>query len=304
MARSTQRPEVPTGLQPAQDLAAQIARAARDPNLEPAELRASHLQYLRQLWQYREFALTVPLGQLEARNQDKLLGRLWYLLNPMILVFIYYLVFQVILGVEARRGVEDYLPFLTAGVIAYTYTRGCANAGSASVRRGRRMVQSMRFPRAILPLGSTIAQTWTFLWAIGAMLGLVLIMGVSPTWRWAALPVVLLVHGIMNLGLALFAARFTFEFPDFGNLLPFLLRLGIYVSGVLIPINADVVENDQLRFWLQVNPVFHAIDLWRQTVLGTPFRPVVWIAGPAWALVLLVGGFLYFRRAEHRYASV
>lgn len=295
---------MPEPIRPDPALSERVAVASGDAALSLVGLRTSHLRYLKQLWEYREFAMTVPLGQLEARNQDKLLGKAWYLLNPMLLVAIYYLVFQVILGVESRRGIENYLPFLTVGVIAYTYTRATANAGAASVRRGRRMVQSILFPRAILPLGSTIAQTVTYLWALGAMIVLVLIMGERPTWLWLLIPVVLIVQGIMNVGLACYAARFTFEFPDFGNLLPFMLRLGIYVSGVLIPINPDIVANDRLRFWMQINPIYNVIEMTRQAVLGSRIEARVWLMGTAWALLLMITGFLYFRRAEDRYSSV
>ncbi len=276
----------------------------QQPRLRTVGYQGGMRSYLAELWSHREFAMTVPMGQLQARNQDKVLGRAWYLLNPMILVGIYYLIFQVILGIEERRGVEDYLPFLTVGVIAYTYTRSTVQFGSNSLVKSRRLVQSLSFPRTILPLGSAIAQTATYLWATGAMLGLVLLMGVRPGWSWLLLAPALVVHGMMNLGLALFAARFTFHFADFSNLLPFLLRLGLYVSGVLIPINADLIPNDALRWTLQINPIYNVLEMTRQSVLGTPLVARTWLLGTAWAVLLLAGGFAYFRRVEDRYSSV
>lgn len=260
--------------------------------------------YLRQLWQHREFAVTVPMGQLQARNQDTVLGRLWYLLNPLLLIAVYYLIFGIILGIESRRGVENFLPFLTVGVIAYGYTRSSVQRGATAIVRGRRLVRSMYFPRSILPLGVLISQTVTHLYAIAAMLVLLMPMGERPLWTWALLPFVLVIQATLNLGLAFFAARFTFHFPDFSNLLPFVLRLGLYVSGVIIPINADLVPQDGLRLLLQANPVYHVLEINRQVVLGLPFEPVNWVVASSWAALLLVSGFAYFRRAEDRYSGV
>ena len=297
---SRQRPVVPAELEPLR----QGALAAPQHDLVEIGARVPLRRYLAQLWGHREFALTLPMGQLQARNQDTALGRAWYLLNPLLLISVYYLIFGIILGIEERRGVENFLPFLTVGVIVYGYTRSSIQQGANSIVRGRRLVRSMYFPRSILPLGVLVAETVTYLYAVGAMLVMVTLMGERPTWRWALLPLVIILQGLMNLGLALFAARFTFQFPDFSNLLPFLLRLGLYVSGVIIPINADLVPQDGLRMLLQANPVFNLLEMNRQLVLGTPFEPRVWLLGGAWTVVLLAAGFAYFRRAEDRYSGV
>ncbi len=304
MPSAPRRPVVPDDLRPHPDHRQQAVASAADPDLVEIGAQVGLRRYLAQLWEHREFALTVPLGQLQARNQDTMLGRAWYLLNPMLLIAIYYLIFQVILGIEGRRGVENFLPFLTVGVIVYGYTRSSVQSGASSVVRSRRLVRSLFFPRTILPLGVLIAQTTTYLYALGTMLVLVLLMGEQPSWRWLLLPVALAIQAVLNLGLALFAARFTFHFRDFSNLLPFVLRLGLYVSGVIIPINDQLVPQDPLRWLLQANPVYNVLEMNRQLVLGTSFEPRVWIVGTLWAAVLLVAGFVYFRRAEDRYSGV
>ena len=259
--------------------------------------------YFRQLWAYREFAMTIPLGQLRARSQHTSLGRLWYLLNPLLLIAVYYAIFEVVLGIEERRGVEDYLPFLSVGVIAYSYTRSSVQSGATSLIASQNLVRSLRFPRTILPFGVMVAQTSTHLYAIAVLLIALLPMGQFPTWRWLLLPMALLLQGTINLGLAMYAARLTFTFPDLTNLLPFVLRLGLYVSGVLIPINADLIANDLVRTILQLNPVYNVLEIHRQLLLGYPYDAWPWIANVIWAALLLVTGSIYFRAAEDRYAS-
>ena len=304
MSAPTPRPAVPEALRPAVDLGDAVSLAARHPNLSEVDTRLSARRYLSAMWSHREFALTVPLGQLRARNQDTTLGRAWYLINPLLLISIYYLIFEVMLDIESRGDVEDYLPFLTVGVIAYGYTRGSVQAGAESIVRNRRLVGSLSFPRAILPLGALIGQTSAYLYALAAMSIAVLFMGQHPGWGWLLLPVALVVHGVMNLGLALFAARFNFHFRDFGNFLPYILRLGLYVSGIILPINANLVEHDLLRWLLQANPLYNVVEMTRQTVLGDPFIARHWWLGAGWALTLVLVGFAYFRRAEARYSGV
>jgi teichoic acid transport system permease protein len=265
----------------------------------PVSLR----RYGQQVWAHREFAMMVPLGQLRARSQDTVLGRAWYLLNPLLLIGVYYLIFEVALGIEERGGVEDFLPFLTVGVITYAYTRGTVQSGATSILSNRRLVHTLGFPRVILPFGVLVAQTSTHLYAAAAMLLLVLPMGVTPTWRWGLLPVVVALHAVMNLGLALFAARLTFHFPDVANFLPFALRLGLYASGVIIPINATLIPASGLRTVLQTNPLYTIIDVHRQLILDAPLDARSWVLSVVWAGLFLVVGLQYFRRAESRYSN-
>lgn len=302
MSEPASEPEVPAELRPVALTALGDDPEAHNGLFDVAARPRLHA-YLRQLWAYREFAMTIPLGQLRARSQHTSLGRAWYLLNPLLLIAIYYVIFEVVLGIQARRGVPDYLPFLTVGVIAYSYTRSAVQSGATSLIASQRLVRSLRFPRTILPFGVMVAQTSTHLYAIAVLLVALLPMGQVPSWRWLLLPVALLLQATINLGLAMYASRLTFTFPDLANLLPFALRLGLYVSGVLIPINAALITNDTLRTILQLNPLYNVLEIHRQLLLGYPYDAWPWIASVGWALVLLVTGSIYFRAAEDRYAS-
>jgi len=302
MSDPAYEPVVPAALRPMAPKAAGD-EAGGDEGLFDVAVQPRLRAYLRQLWAYREFAMTIPLGQLRARSQHTSLGRTWYLLNPLLLIAIYYTIFEVVLGIEERRGVEDYLPFLTVGVIAYSYTRSAVQSGASSLISSHRLVRSLRFPRTILPFGVMVAQTSTHLYAIAVLLVALIPMGQFPTWRWLLLPVALLLQGVINLGFTMYAARLTFTFPDLANLLPFVLRLGLYVSGVLIPINAQLITNDVVRTMLQLNPVYNVLEIHRQLLLGYSWDAWPWIATVSWAVALLVTGSIYFRAAEDRYAS-
>jgi teichoic acid transport system permease protein len=297
-------PVVDPDLRPLQASQIPANLQTRFPELRSLGAKVPLRQYMAQMWQHREFAATVPLSQLKASHQNTVLGRLWNLLNPLLLIAIYYLIFQVILGIESRRGVDDYLPFLTIGVIAYDFTRGSAHAGALSILKGRGLMETLYFPRVLLPFSAIIAKGVSHLYALAAMLVMLLIMGVRPSIGWLTLPGVFLIHAIMNLGLAFFVARFTFHFRDFERFLTYILRLLLYVSGVLIPINADIITEPWLLRLLQLNPVFVVLEMSREALLPTPIDPILWSYGAGSAVFLLATGFWYYRRCEHEYARV
>ena len=282
---------------------------AQNPQLRRVGVKLPLRAYLRELWLRREFAITVPMGELRAQNQDTSLGQLWHLLNPLFLIGIYYLIFGVVLNVEGRRGVEDYLPFLIVGVITFNYTRSSMQSGARMIVKNRRLVQSINFPRAILPVSSIVSETISHLYAVPVMMVLLLLTNlgesvVIPTWRWLLLIPIVAVQALFNLGLAMIVGRLAFHFRDVQNFMPYALRLWFYMSGVLIPITADLIPNDTARFVLQLNPAWSMIEIARDALLYETTVGWKWGLALGWTVVLLVAGFLYFRRAENEYGRV
>lgn len=262
--------------------------------------------YLRELWKRREFAITVPLGELKAQNQDSVMGQFWHLLNPMLLIGVYYLIFGVILQIEARRGVDNYLPFLIVGVIIFNYTRSSIQAGARMIVKNRNLVQSINFPRAILPASAIVSETASHLYALPVMLVLVMLVegGPLPQWSWFLLIPVTFFQLLFNLGIAMVVARLSFHFRDIQQLLPFAMRLYFYSSGVIIPINNDVIPNATLVAILQFNPAYLIVEMGREAVLDRAIDPTVWLMGAGWSVAMLVFGFWFFRRAENEYGRV
>ncbi|MFP4148942.1 MAG: ABC transporter permease [Nitriliruptoraceae bacterium] len=266
--------------------------------------------YLRELWYRREFAITVPLGELRAQNQDTSLGQLWHLLNPLFLIGIYYFVFGIVLDIEGRGGVENYLPFLIVGVITFNYTRSSLQSGARMIIKNRRLVQSINFPRAILPISAIVSETISHLYAIPVMLLLLLSTNllepgsVAISWWWLLLVPITVLQALFNLGMAMAVGRFAFHFRDVQNFLPYAIRLWFYMSGVLYPVTGDLIEARWIVVLLQLNPAWSIIELTRDALLYE--RAVGWVWGLAlgWTILALVAGFRYFRNAESEYGRV
>jgi teichoic acid transport system permease protein len=277
---------------------------ARYPNLRRVGASLPLRDYLTEVWRRREFAITVPLGELKAQNQDTTLGQLWHLLNPLMLIGVYYFVFGVVLGVSERGGVDNYLPFLIVGVIVFNYTRSAVQAGARMIVKNRRLVQFINFPRAILPVSSIVSETVSHFYAVPVMLLLLMLTGEQPRFSWLLLVPIIALQALFNLGLSMMVARFAFHFRDVQNFMPYLLRLWFYMSGVLYPITAELIGRDWVRLLLQLNPIWSIIEISRDALLDGEFQPAVWGLALAWTLVSLVLGFVYFRRAESEYGRV
>ncbi len=273
------------------------------PGLQRVGVAASLGRYLRDLWAWRSFVITVPLNDMRAQNQDTVFGQLWHLLNPLLLALIYYVIFGLILGIS-RGGVDNYVAFLIVGVITFNYTRTSTRSGAGIIVRNRKLVQSINFPRVALPISALLENVLSHVIAIGVMWVVLVATGIRPSTTWLLVGPIIVIQSLFNLGLAMFVARFAFHFRDTQQFLPYALRIWFYVSGVLIPIEARFVAMPTARAILQANPIYIIIDVSRDAFMYGVVDQQQLAVAAAWALALFVGGFWYFRRAEHEYGLV
>lgn len=273
----------------------------------PATLRAMHArlpmgEYLRAMWARRDFVVAMPMEEVRNTHQNTLLGNIWHLGNPLLTVGVYYLVFGVLLSVD--RHIDNYILWLMVGVFAFGLTQKTVLGGATAISANQGLMRAIRFPRALLPLSITISRLLTFGFELAVLAVVTLATGEGINLRWLALPAVLALHTALNLGGAFFAARLNDSFRDVQQIIPFVFRLLMYVSGVMFPLET-YLEGDRVpdivRTAINLNPMVAVLELYRWVFLGM----AVELDRLAWLIVgtviTLVAGFLFFRGNESRY---
>ena len=258
--------------------------------------------YLRSLWERREFAIAIPRAELHAQHRNTALGNLWHLLDPAIQVLVYWLVFAKILGVT--RGIEggNIVGFLAIGVFVWHFTTKSVRQGAKSITSNEGLVRAIAFPRALLPASVVMAELYAFGYALAAMFVAVIITGEVPHWTWLVIVPILLIQVVFNLGLALMFARMADSFRDILQILPYTLRIIGYMSGVLFPIEKRLDQLPELAIVMDYNPAYLFMRTARDAILYDRL-PLArhWAVLVAWAVGLLIIGFLFFLGREHEY---
>lgn len=269
-------------------VAPDLVRLGERPRLVP---------YLRSLWDRREFVLNLPLGELRAQNMNTVLGGAWHLLNPLLLIAVYWLVFGVILDVN--RGVDNFVAFLSCGIFTFFYTRKCVQTGAKSIVDNLGLIRSIRFPRVVLPTAAVIGETVALVPAVAAMLVLVVATGGQPRATWLLLAPIFVIQCSFNLGLALTVARLTDHFRDVQQLVPYTMTIWLYVSGIFFEATT-YLDGDALTVF-RLNPVYAFVTLVRGAVLEGVTSSLLWLIALGWAAVSLIAGLLFFRAREQEY---
>lgn len=284
------------------------------PTLEPAPPGLRRLgekqslgAYLREIWDRRDFMLEVPLADLRAQNQNTVFGNLWHILDPLLLSAVFYLVFGVLF--QGRGDVENFTAFLVVGVMTFRYNQKLMMSGTRTIVNNIKLIQSLSFPRAVLPISSAIAEFLSQLPAIGTMV----VIAAVTNWLEPEVPQVLpglfvlllvpslILQTMFGAGLGFIMARLTFHFRDTAQFIPYFTRLWLYLSGVFFTV--DRVP-EAFRGVFPLNPANAFIRMNRGALIDGSVPLDAWIIAGSWSFVMFVFGFLFFRAREQEYGNV
>ncbi|MGP3966193.1 ABC transporter permease [Streptomyces sp. 6N223] len=266
-------------------------------------------EYVRQLWGRRHFIVAFSQAKLTAQYSKARLGQVWQVLTPLLNAFVYYLIFGKIIGAKGGMSDEDYVPFLVTGVFVFAFTQSSIMSGTKSIANNLGLVRALHFPRASLPIAFCLQQLQQLLYSMIVLVIVMVGFGHYPDATWLLVIPVLLAQLAFNTGMALAFARWGSSMPDLVQIMPFVLRTAMYFSGVMFPLRHMLEERANAPGWvadvLAANPAAVYMDLMRYALMDGPYPNTVpgetWLLALGWAVVIGIGGFIYFWKAEDRY---
>jgi teichoic acid transport system permease protein len=257
--------------------------------------------YVGQLWDRRHFIASYTRANNEVTYSRNVLGQLWQVITPLLNAGVYYLVFGLLL--HTNRGTHNFVAFLVVGIFVFHFIQQSVLRGSKSVANNQGLVRSLHFPRAALPISTTGQTCISLLVSMVVMIPIVLFTGERPAWRWFLLIPDLLLATAFALGAAFVLARIGAHIPDTTALLPFILRTWLYLSGIFYSIEHITRHNPSVKLLLQLNPGAEYVELARSALIdGAAVNGHIWAFAAGWAVISLVGGLVFFWRAEETYA--
>lgn len=263
--------------------------------------RPAFLDYLVQLWDFRQFIFYDARARVQSGTRRDRLGSAWLLLNPIFNGLTYYLIFGLLL--HTSGGIENFVGYLVVGIFTFQFSAGAITAGARSIRNNKSVVQAFNFPRAALPIGANVRE---LLAAVPLVLAMLLIVVALPpveeiTWLWLLVVPAVLLQSVFNLGVGLILARIITRVHDVTHLIPFALRAWMYLSAIFYTYDRFITQPELLAA-IKLNPLFNVIDIIRDCVLYAQIPPwQSWAVLAAWALGTLAVGLVYFWKGEESY---
>lgn len=255
---------------------------------------------LGETWRLRSVCFVLAQRVLKVRYRHAAVGISWALIQPMLLM----IAFTIFLGIIARLPSEGlpYPLFFYTGLVLWQVTAKLLGEGSNSILANAMLVRRIYFPRIYFPAAVGLSTLVDLAFTSVALVLLMAWYGFVPGLTLLALPLILVLTYAASLGLVFFFAALNVSFRDVAVLLPFITQVGFFVSPIIYPASLVPAEYHALYF---MNPFALGIEAFRWALLGTPMPgPEAWLAGTTVAVLLLVGGYVFFRRREPTFADM
>ena len=111
-------------------------------------------EYSRRLWHRRWFVAAYANASNSVGYEGSFLGQAWQLLTPLLNILVYYLIFGLLL--HTNRGIPNYIAFLSVGVFVFSFCQNSLVSGARSITSNLGLVRALQFPRAVLPMSTTL----------------------------------------------------------------------------------------------------------------------------------------------------
>jgi lipopolysaccharide transport system permease protein len=259
---------------------------------------------LKAVWQYRELLYFLVWRDVKVRYKQTALGVLWILLQPVVSMIIFSLLFGRLLKVPS--GGVPYPIFAFAALLPWNYFASSLTKSSSSLVGSANLITKVYFPRLIIPFSSVLSGLIDFAVAFVVLIVLMLIYGLAVTPSILLLPVFLLVAALTALGFGLWLAALNVRYRDIQYLVPFLVQMWMYATPVVY---GSTLIPERFRFLLGLNPMTAAVEGFRWALLGdaapaSQTSPWLFVVSLAMMIIMLITGLIFFRRTERTFADI
>jgi len=267
--------------------------------VDPAAEMTTIRSVVASLYSYRELIKNLVLKDLKLKYRGSVFGFLWSLANPLLMVVVYTIAFTLILRVRS----EGFVFFLMLGQLSWTFFASSAMMSTGAIVDNAGLVKSVRFPRAILPIGTVLFNLAQFLLTASVIVPVMMLWyHRGPSAPLVVFPVILALQTAFTIGLALILATTTAFFRDVRHLLEIALAVLFWTTPIVYRLN-DVPEG--LRLLILLSPMSPFVVAY-QTMFFNQQWPAatVWLVASTYALGAFVVGAILFLAFEDRFTEL
>ena len=255
---------------------------------------------LRELLVHRELVYFLAWRDVKVRYKQTVLGAAWALLQPLLLMVVFTVVFERVAGV-ASEGVP-YPLFSLAALVPWTFFSQTVLDASESLVASSNLVSKVYFPRLAIPVATVGSHLIDLGIGLAFLAGALVYYGAGFGVRVPFVAVMCLLLFICAAALGIGLAAINVRYRDVRYAVPFLVQVLLFVSPVVYS-SAEIGHPAILLYAL--NPMVGVIEGFRWALLDVPRDPTgVILVSTASALVLLAASLIYFTKVEKTFADV
>lgn len=272
----------------------------------------SLVERITEVYRYRELVRNLVVRDLKVRYKNSVLGFLWSLVNPLLMMLVFTVVFQIMLPQQIRV----FPIFVLCALLPWNWFSASLNEAIPSIVNNAHLIKKVYFPREVLPLSVVLANGVNFLLALLVLFAVIFAYGVHLSVWVLLLPALIIIQLLFTLGVAFFLSTINVFYRDTDVimevvLLAWFFLTPIFYSVTVLPPYREVlgVALPVQRLMYIVNPMASLISAYRDILWGSsegpPGAPGLDFLGRTvvTSLAILIAGYLFFIRYSRRFGE-
>ncbi len=259
---------------------------------------------VREVADYTDLLRNLVVRDLKVRYRGSIFGFAWSLLNPLLMMAVFTLVFQVLAQYDE---IHLYPFFLMAALVPWLFTAQALTSAMRSITSNAQLIKKVYFPRELLPMSAVLASFVNFVLAFVIFWLIGLLFGVGNSSAMLMIPLIMLLQLALVMGLSLILAMANVFFRDTEHLVEVGLLAWFFLTPIFYPIsfvpNVTFLGLDVHRWVFMLNPMATLTTDYRFAIMFGSFPIRHTIVTIVVAAVALGFGWWVFRRFAHRFAE-
>lgn len=245
------------------------------------------------------------------RYQGSVLGYFWALLRPMMMFAILYIVFAKLL--KFGSDIPHYPVYLLVGTTFWSFFTECTSQGiQAIVGRGD-LIRKICFPRYIVVVSATLTAVINVLINLVVIVIFALIDGITPSWTWLLVPLLILELYALALGISFLLGAINVKYRDITSIWDVFIQALFYAVPIIYPVTMVAATSVTAAKVILLNPIAQIVQDLRYCLVTTETITTWSYVGTenfTWKLVpisivvlVLIWGSYYFRKKSKKFAE-
>ncbi len=250
---------------------------------------------IRRALEFKHLVAEFVRSDLKAKYVGSTLGLYWSVVNPILLLIIYTLVFSVILGVRFKTGQSSnhYALYLFCGMLPWLTFQESITTSVSTLTKNASLVKNVVFPLKTLHTSMVISGLISELIGIAILLVFRLVLLHSIGYLIPFLVVIVFFQFLMTMGFALFLSALNVFFRDVNPLMRPLIRMWMYLTPVFFPLS---IIPTKVRIFIYMNPMTPLITAYRDVLLNDKLPGAGFIYFIFFSVAIFIFGYRFFTK--------
>jgi lipopolysaccharide transport system permease protein len=249
------------------------------------------------IFEYYDLIRILTISDLRVKYQSSVLGFIWSLLNPFLLLLVLYVVFSGLYSVSSTT----FILYLFIGITCYRFFSNGTMATVSAIVAKSGLVSKIYIPRKIIIFASVISNFISSMMEFGILFALLIVFQIPITLNILLFPFITVIYVMVIYGIGLTLGALFVFYRDLNQIWEVVLSIGFFLSPIVYPIT--IIPAGSL-VWYMLNPVTVIMQMYRDVLLYG-LTPSLLSFGYAIlvAVLILALGSVIFSRLQWRFAE-